>query len=340
MSKRPVIGLIYTLRGLQAIGENIQPVLDRFGLDLDTMDPAANIDRALELQVLAALAGHLEDPLAGLKAGDYFGLAGYGPFVMLLMSCANAYEAFQTGIRYQDLTFLTGRIRMEPGEHSSALVLTPLPLPDKVSRFRIDGEMSGTLKLVRDLQAGLGVNLTPEALEFPYPEPPEKAAYEKYFRCPVRFDAGSEARAWIRNDYLQLKFPTADPVAHRLYRDQCDQLLVARLADDAGGVADKVSAHLKLFSGDYPGIASVASALGVAERTLRRQLAEEGTSFRQLLDAVRFDKARDLLQHSALSVEQLARQLGYGEPASFIRAFQRWCGTSPAAYRRKVRQGA
>ena len=340
MSSRPIIGLIYTLRGLQTIGENIQPVLDQFGLDLDTIDPAAPIERSLELEVLAALAGHLKDPLAGLKAGEYFGLAGYGPFVMLLMSCENAYEAFQTGIRYQELTFLTGRLRIEPGEKSSALVLTPLPLPDKVSRFRIDGELSGTFKLIKDLQLSLGLNLSPERIEMPYPEPPEKAAYEKHFRCPVTFGAGHEARAWIPNQYLQIKSPTADPVAHRVYRDQCDQLLVSRQKNRAEGAVARVVNHLKLFSGDYPAIGSVANALGVAERTLRRQLADEGTSFRKVLDQVRYEKASELLKSTAMPVEQMARQMGYREPASFIRAFQRWSGTSPAAFRRQMRQGA
>lgn len=340
MSKRPVIGLMYTLQGLRAIGEDIQPVLDQFGFDLESMDPGAQIDRALELQVLASLVDYLKDPLAGLKAGEYFGLAGYGPFVMLLLTCANAYEAFQMGIRYQDLTFLTGRLRMEPGEKTSALVFTPLPLPPKVARFRIDGEMSGTFKLIKDMQAQLGMNLSPERIEMPYPEPPEKAAYEKHFRCPVSFGNASEARAWIPNEYLQIKSPTADPVAHKLYRSQCDQLLVSRQAADTDSCADKVTTHLGLFAGDYPGIGSVAGALGMAERTLRRQLADEGTSFRKLLDQVRFDKASDLLRHTSMPVEQMARQLGYGEPASFIRAFQRWSGTSPAAFRRSSRQGA
>ena len=69
------------------------------------------------------------------------------------MTCANAYEAFQTGIRYQQLTYLFGSLRFELGEELSCLVLTPLRLPGKAFRFRVDGEASGTYKLVRDMQA-------------------------------------------------------------------------------------------------------------------------------------------------------------------------------------------
>lgn len=338
MSRHSILGLVYLLQGFRALGEEVEPVLACYGLDLDHIDPAAEIDRALEMRILTEVALRVRDPLAGLKVGEHFALAGYGPFVMLLLSCDNTYQAFQEGIRYQDLTFLMGRMHFDPGEQSSALVLTPPQLPLPVRRVRIDGEVSGTLKLLRDMQAGIGTRLAPARVEMPYPAPAEAASYERQFQCPVQF--GSDlARIWIPNSYLAIRLPTADPVAHRLYRQQCDALLQQRSAL-VGSVTDRVRQHLSLFDQDYPAIGALASAFGVAERTLRRQLHAEGGSYRALLDQVRADKARQLLAEQQLSVEAVARRLGFAEPASFIRAFQRWSGATPAAWRRAQQGGA
>lgn len=336
MGTRPVLGVIYTLQGAEKMGVDTAAVLARFGMERDKLDPAAEIERTRELQILSALAEEVDDPAAALEIGAAYGLAGYGPLVMLLMTCENAYKAMLEGIRYQSLTYLFGELHFQPGAECSALELRHAGLPEAARRFRVDGEAAGTYKLVRDLQAGLGVNLYAERVDMPYPEPPEAARYEAFFNSPVTF--GSDAvRFWIRNEYLSLKFPTFDAAAHTLYRAQCDQLLVKR-RQLSGRLADRVRLHLELFSGALPTADEVAAALGLAERTLRRQLSAEGTGFRALVDEVRFAKAAQLLEQSDQSVEAIALTLGYAEPASFIRAFQRWSGLAPARYRREFRQ--
>jgi AraC-like DNA-binding protein len=335
MSSRSILGLIYTLRGLREIGEDPGPVLARYGLDLEKLDPAARIDRALELRLYVDLAEQLKNPLAGLKTGPFFGFTGYGPLTMLLLTCSNAYEAFQTGIRYQQLTFLFGTLRFEPGQEMSALVLTPLQLPERAYRFRVDGEISGTYKLIRDMQTTLGLDIHAEAIEMPYARPPEARAYEEHFQCPVEFGRGSEVRCWINNDYLQVRFPTADATAHALFRTQCDQQLAQQEGMALEKLSEKVRAHLQLFTAGFPSAAEVASAFDIPERSFRRQLGLEDSSFRALLEEVRYGKARQLLQGSRLSIENIAQQLGYAESAAFIHAFQRWAGCSPASYRQQ-----
>lgn len=337
MSTRSILGMLYILRGLRELGEDIAPVLDRYGIDLDKVDPTARIERSLELKILVEIAEILKDPLAGLKVGTFFGLTGYGPLTMLLMTCANAYEALQTGLRYQQLTFLFGHLRFEPGEEQSALVLTPLSLPDKAYRFRVDGELSGTYKLVRDMQLALGMDMYAQKIEIPYPRPADADAYEAHFNCPVDFGKGPDIRLWIRNSALQIRFPTADPTAHAMYKSLCDQQLVSQ-RNSMEQLAEKVLSHLDLFSLHFPDAVEVAAAFDLSERTFRRQLSQENTSFRALLDQVRFRKAQQLLRDSSHPVETIALQLGYSESAAFIHAFQRWSGTTPAAFRNSLRK--
>lgn len=339
MSTRSILGLVYTLQGLRAIGEDPGPVLQRHGLDPEKLDPAAEIDRGLELRIYGDLAESLRDPMAGLKAGTYFSMAGYGPLTMLLMTCENAWEAFGAGVKYQQLTYLYSELSLEPGEASTALVLTPVPLPEPAFRFRVDGEMSGTYQLALDLQKHLGIDVTPRCVEVPYPEPPEAAAYEAHYQCPVHFGA-EVARFWMSNELLRIPFPSANRTAHEMYRAQCDQLLTRRHESEVG-IAEQVRRYLDMFRGEFPSAAEAGRVFGLPERSFRRRLSEEGTSFRALLEETRFRRARQYLVKTRDPVDLIAQQLGYAESAAFIHAFRRWAGMSPAAWRRQQRdQGA
>jgi AraC-like DNA-binding protein len=78
---------------------------------------------------------------------------------------------------------------------------------------------------------------------------------------------------------------------------------------------------------------AVAKALAVSRRTLSRRLADEGRSFRSILDDVRREFACALLQDRTLSTRDIAFFLQYSEPAAFTRSFRRWTGQTPRAFR-------
>jgi AraC-like DNA-binding protein len=82
-----------------------------------------------------------------------------------------------------------------------------------------------------------------------------------------------------------------------------------------------------------PDLDAIAGTLGVSERALRRRLTAAGTSFRALADGVLAPLAKQYLHGTTLSVAAVAERLGYSEPGSFVRAFRRWTGTTPDAFR-------
>ena len=86
-----------------------------------------------------------------------------------------------------------------------------------------------------------------------------------------------------------------------------------------------------------PTIVQTAEVLGLSVRSLQRRLLQLDLTHRQLLDEVRLEAARHLLERSEKSLAQIAADLGYADPANFTRAFQRWTGQSPSAYRRRRR---
>jgi AraC-like DNA-binding protein len=84
----------------------------------------------------------------------------------------------------------------------------------------------------------------------------------------------------------------------------------------------------------------VARLLSMHRRTLNRRLREEGTTFQELLDEVRFEAACQFLDTSHIPITEIANSLGYAETSAFSRAFRRWSGASPVQRRRKSQSSA
>ena len=84
-----------------------------------------------------------------------------------------------------------------------------------------------------------------------------------------------------------------------------------------------------------PHIEEIAASCPLKARTLQRRLAEAGTTDRRIVDEVRFEAACRLLEDRGLSLAEIASVLGYSDPANFTRAFTRWSGTTPSAYRQR-----
>ncbi len=106
-------------------------------------------------------------------------------------------------------------------------------------------------------------------------------------------------------------------------------MLYRRDREVAGAVRDHLSRHLA----EGPGLDATAAALHLAPRTLHRRLRHEGTSFREIRDALRRELALAWLSRKGRSIAQVALALGYSEPSAFFRAFQGWAGVAPSAYR-------
>ena len=86
-----------------------------------------------------------------------------------------------------------------------------------------------------------------------------------------------------------------------------------------------------------PGMANAARRLGMSERSLRRRLAAEGTSYREVVRVALEAKAGRLLRDPARSIKETAAALGFADTAAFHRAFKRWTGVTPLEYRRRTR---
>ena len=126
----------------------------------------------------------------------------------------------------------------------------------------------------------------------------------------------------------------ADAALEGIIRRRLENALGDRDRSSAAGMSSQVRRLLVERLGQTVlTLDAVAAALAVSRRTLTRHLAEEGTSFRGILDDVRSDFARAMLQDRSVSIGDIAFFLQYSEPAAFHRSFRRWTGQTPSALR-------
>jgi AraC-like DNA-binding protein len=164
---------------------------------------------------------------------------------------------------------------------------------------------------------------------------PEPSYYRSFAHLLLQARFGQPTTRLVFDpSILALAIVGADRAALRLAREHCQAALEA--LDCGGGVLERVR-RLVARSSEAPSIAQAAAALAISPRTLERKLAAQGVSFSKLVADSRREAAFLLLKTSSLSSDAIAQRLGYSTAPNFIRAFRRWTGTTPLAYRRSSR---
>lgn len=178
----------------------------------------------------------------------------------------------------------------------------------------------------------IGRRIPLTALEMPYPQPPSPLEYDLMYRCQptyghdravLEFDAALLTAPVIRTEGELEEFIATAP-----------QGLVV-LYDYQSTVTEQVRRILDTsLAGTWPTAEDVARRLAISPQHLRRRLHDEQTSLSQIREEVLRDAAVTSLARGTESVAELGRRLGFSEESAFRRAFRRWTGSPPSAYRR------
>jgi AraC-like DNA-binding protein len=291
--------------------------------------PEAEVTADQELAVIRNLVRALPDvPGLGLIAGTRYHLTTHGIWGFALVSSPNLRSAISFGLRYLDLTFAFNQIRLAEHAGEAMMVLDDTGVPPDLRRFLIEREGASIMTLQRDM---FSTAIPLSRLETSYPEPTYAAMYEEVFGVRPRFGAPSNLAAFDAA-VLDLPLPQASELTAQQCEEQCRALLERRTR--RGGIARRVRNQLIQASGEIPTLEQVARGLHVSPRTLRRRLAQEGTSFRPLVNEVRLALAEEYLSGGAMAVSEVALRLGYSDASSFTRAFVRQHGLPPGRFRR------
>ncbi|NHX27265.1 AraC family transcriptional regulator, partial [Escherichia coli] len=168
-------------------------------------------------------------------------------------------------------------------------------------------------------------------VDFACAEPARCDDYRLFFGAPVRFDCEHSLLAFD-SSYLDLPANRSERELKAFLRGAPANILVGYV-HDAGFQRDIARRLRAIPPAEWPSFDVLAQQLRLPEPSLRRSMARQGITYSQIKDEIRLSRAKALLGRSDLSVADIAIALGYAEPSAFYRAFRKWTGLAPGAFR-------
>lgn len=314
------------LASLTARGLDAAPVLAGIGLTCPVVQPISNDQYgALWLGMAAAL----EDEFFGLSARPMrpgsFALLGHA-----VLHAPTLERALRRALRFLNVVLDQPRGALTVQDGQAVITLTD---GDGVARPAF-AYRTYWLILMGLACWLVGRRIPLRQVDFACPAPPHRRDYHQFFGAPVHFGAPC-SRLTFSARYLPLP-PIRSEAALRAFLRAAPANILVRYRHDqgmTGRIRDQLRTRLPA---NWPDFDSLADTLGIAPATLRRRLRAEGQSFAALKDDIRNARAQALLRDTDLPVADIAAELGYSEPSAFHRAFRKWTGQSPAAFRRDL----
>jgi AraC-like DNA-binding protein len=316
---------------LQQKGIAVEQLLAGTGLSAAIfVDPDAVMVESQHRQLLFNAIALSNRPSLGLEVGlnrKFFTLASLGN-AMLFSNTLR--EAIELGIKNQAYT----------GRYSGQTLLLSFYVEQQNAIFQIDDspelgalrvfaieEMLGNI--VAQSKVVRGEPLSIKQLRCAYPEPKCTEIYREVFDCPVIFSAPITQLEFSAKD-LDQPLPQASAASAKLFAKDCDRILASRRSSDLISMIRRI---LLQKPQSMPTAQHMAEFLCCSPRTLRRKLLDLDTTYQKLVESVRSRLAKQYLVNTQLDISQIAFALGYSDSATFNRAFKKWTGKTPTAYR-------
>lgn len=298
----------------------------------DLQDPYRLISEEQARQFYLNVIRLADSPGIGLEIGWLTPLTDKGPLGLLQIAARNVRDslrdAWQT--RYTYNLLLDWAIDITDG------VL--------VNRFYSDEEEEALRVFLLERALGMiqahaeelaGSEARPLKVLLDYQAPANFRRYKELFRCPIYFGQ-KVVEMHYPVSILDVDIRSHDPQAHYVL-GSLQESLQKKLAAEPDFV-NEVKLALRRKPGEFPSLEQVADRLATSSRTLRRKLGQHDLRFQDILDEERRRVAEDFLEHSTLTVQQIADQCGFNDAQNFSQAFKRWCGLSPTEFR-KMKKG-
>lgn len=281
----------------------------------------------------------LLDDAARLANDDFFGVTvaqtlprgQYGLIEFALRAAQNMDQVFASLARYASLVNDSLRFSYQKLADGSARFEHEIPgltsrMPRQLSEYTL-------ALLLHNARGATQEVLVPISVELGHPAPPNIKPLVEFFGTPnIRFGAPFNSMHFSAHT-VGLKVHGGDPALREFLERRAIEALAAR-PSLAAPLTERVRQKVReLLSNGDATIERVAYAMKLSARTLQRHLSEEGTSFQDVLDEVRHALAAAYLRDQKLGVAEVAYLLGYSELRSFDRAFRRWTGQAPGAWR-------
>ena len=263
----------------------------------------------------------------GLALGRQMHVSAYGMLGYALLTSATFGDALRLALRYPALLGTLFKLSLEADGERIWFTAADYRETPAMQMFNVELCLASLKVICDDL---LGQPLALLGARFEYSAPDYRARYSECFACPLQFDAGTNAFAFDKR-WLDQPLPLADAVTHQAMAERCRKQNLEFTGRQAwlGRIRQLLTSQL----GAAPGIEGLAAQMNCSPRTLRRHLHDLGCSYQELLDELRFERAKQWLAADELPIYRIAEQLGFSETASFRHAFVRWSGVAPSQFR-------
>lgn len=316
---------------LRALNVDADAVLARSNVTLAALqDPDTRVPAVDALGMMQAAIDISGDENLGLKLSQMYEPGMFAVLDYLAHSSTTLREAIERLCRYERIHQNGVRTTLRV-EDNRAVLQQDLLVPFPVTRHVIENGLANALVIGRKLT---GLQLVPLDVCFTHEAPPDTTEHVRLFGRMPRF--GAETNALIfEARWLDQRLVKANPALaetlERHARDLLDKL--SRSQSTADLVRDALTVLMR--DGDTS-VHHVAKHLGLTGRTLQRRLADEGTSFKDVIEELRVALSLRYLDEPSLGIEDVALMLGFSDSRAFRRAFRRWQKVSPSDYRTRA----
>ena len=314
-----------TLSYLERRGIDTEPALLGAGISRSQLSQDdIGLSVASQYRFLELAAAQADDSLLGLHVAAEMDIRAVGILFYLTGSSRTVSEALENLARYSQTTneALVGEISRQKDE----VILAVRHLQEFDEPHRQFFELLA-LWFIRTLQQETNRDFTLSRVTFTHGRNADLREVHRLLRCPVDFAQGQDS--WVLPQrVMDLPIVSGDTQLLKILTAHADDLLAEK--HSVTGLQSTVASQLaSLLPSGESRAAVVARQLGMSPRSLTRHLAEEGTTFGEIVEQLRRRLASRYLADDRMSVQQIAWLLGYSEVGAFNHAYKRWTGTAP-----------
>jgi AraC-like DNA-binding protein len=314
-----------TLRGF---GRDPNPVIREAGVDPRLFDDGTNvIPHAALGRLLTLCVARTNCPHFGLLVGQRATILSLGMVGRLMQhshTVGDALRALVSNLSTQDRMVVPSLVSRDG---TALLTFATYQAESGGGTQILDTALGVTANSLRTL---CGSGWKPSEVLVSRAAPADQAPYRHHFRAPVRFNQESASIVFPAHD-LDLRIAGADPMTRAMLEEKIQQLKGAQGAEFSDDIRRLLRTRL---TGTHCSVDDIALLLTMHRRTMSRRLKGSGMSYRTITNEIRFGIARQLLQDTQVPFADISVALGYSEASAFARAFRRWSGQTPTAWRR------
>jgi AraC-like DNA-binding protein len=331
---RPLVSktlLLRQLGGLRALGYDVVKPLARVNLSVEDIETLPELVPLAYLRdIWSGIVEETGESGIGLRLAEQVRPEMFEVFGYVITSSATLGDALLRATLFVRLVSESQEISFYVDGERAVLTVKPM-YPDLIHPESMEFIVGAIGIVGRQIT---GQQLSAIEARFTHAEPTDLTHHHRLFPCPVLFGQPHNGFV-ISSSLLHTPVISHDSRLCAELEAQAEQMLskLPRAGDLSRKVQELISAELR---GGNPSADNVAERLSMHPKTLSRRLKSEGTSHQQLLDQLRYQLAERYLRRPNMSIGEVAFLLGYSDTSSFNKAFKRWTGAAPQAYRQRA----